>query len=219
MRILRLQQLAYSSLGCLALILGTASAGLAQSCPGFIDVPLTKNRLNQIAAINGIPFNQIGKAFENFALATIDPNAPIPSNTKRFPSTERGAATDGEFQNVIPDGIFPLTVKQPGAPDLIFNESVFYEAKALQPQSITPEYPVNPNDEDGDTGRYQILGFLDALRNSPAGQGGTGIPALIFLTTSGVTVDFETRAEAFSKGLPFGNQLHAKQLDLVRLFR
>lgn len=87
----------------------------------------------------------------------------------------------------------PLTVIQLGGPTTVQRDSVFYEAKALLPTVLVPESPVNPQ-----TGRgtYQILGFIDALSNSPAGRG-TGVPAIIFLTTSGVRVGFDVRAEAF----------------------
>lgn len=184
----RIQQLV-CAVGCFGAILGSASSARSQSCPGFVDTPLTKTRLNQIAAIQRIPFNRIGEAFENFALSTIAPNREIPKNTRRFPSDERGAATNGIFTNVIPDGVLPLTFQQLGAPAIVQPDSVFYEAKALQPTELIPEYPVNPQSgaEPVDSGRYQILGFLDALSNSPAGRG-AGIPAIIFLTTSGVTV-------------------------------
>jgi hypothetical protein len=45
----------------------------------------------------------VGKAYENFALATIRPGTPIPENTRRFFSSARKRETNGKLENVVPD--------------------------------------------------------------------------------------------------------------------
>lgn len=71
--------------------------------------------------------------------------------------------------------MLPLIIQNvPLAPHLIYNNSIFYEVKALSGGLLPPSY------ED-----YQILGFLDALSSSDAADVGR-ISAIICLTTTDV---------------------------------
>lgn len=183
-------------IACLTGVFGSACVVQAQSCPNFLDEPLTKARLNEIARSRGIINNRdIGLAFQDFALGTIRPSNPIRENTKRFPSEERSAATGGRFQNVVPDGVLTLVFRSPGQPDRPFPESVFYEVKAVG-GTLYSSSPFDPVTREG---TYQILGFLDALENSPSGVAGVGVPAILFLTTADTRISFIVKADAFFK--------------------
>lgn len=74
---------------------GLTFAAQAQFCADPSHTAATKDRLDQIAQSQGIPINQVGRAFQNFALATIRPATPIPENFRFFPSPARSAATGG----------------------------------------------------------------------------------------------------------------------------
>lgn len=178
-------------IGVITVINGTTVAAQAQSCGGRRQLPVTKAKLVQIASRVGIVDN-VELAFQNFALNTIRPGNPIPENTKPFYSGEREIATDGVHRFVEPDGVLPLTVQLiPFGPEQTYVESVFYEVKAVGPgEHLPPSYS-----------EYQILGFLDALDQSPAAQAGED-PAIIFLTTSDVMpLSFDTHLEANYKGI------------------
>ena len=116
------------------------------------------------------------------------------SRNRPFPSEERGAATEGEFQNVFPDGYGSLTRTPPsippGIPAKTFADSVLFEAKALTNRVLTLEYPFSPPDaEDPEERRkFQILGHLDAAANTAAAADTVSIPIVAFLTTADTTV-------------------------------
>ncbi|MEG3938769.1 hypothetical protein QT995_11480 [Microcoleus sp. S36b_A3] len=128
----------------------------------------------------------VGKAYENFALATIRPGTPIPENTRRFFSDARKRQTKDKYQNVVPDGVLPLVfVNFPAGPTETYANSVFYEVKALSGGLLPPSYS-----------DYQILGFIDALGDSSAKTAGR-IPAIIFLTSADIKqISNATVAEA-----------------------
>lgn len=134
---------------------------------------------------------EVGKAYENFALATIRPGTPIPGNLRLFPSPARAAATGGASRNVQPDGVLPLVfVNFPAGPTETYPDSVFYEVKALKGDLLPPSYQ-----------QYQILGFIDALSNSPAKTAGK-IPAIIFLTSAHIRqISNATVREATFRGV------------------
>lgn len=162
-------------IGVATAINGLTFAAQAQFCADPSHTAATKARLDQLANSQGIPINQVGRAFQNFALATIRPGTPIPENFTLFPSPARAAATGGAIGNVQPDGVLPLVfVNFPAGPTETYPDSVFYEAKALQGGLLPPSYQ-----------QYQILGFIDALSNSPAKTAGK-IPAIIFLTSADI---------------------------------
>jgi hypothetical protein len=128
----------------------------------------------------------VGKAYENFALATIRPGTPIPENTRRFFSDARKRETNNKYQNVVPDGVLPLVfVNFPAGPTETYANSVFYQVKALSGGLLPPSYS-----------DYQILGFIDALGDSPAKTAGR-IPAIIFITSADIRdISFATITEA-----------------------
>jgi hypothetical protein len=84
-----------------------ASPVRAQSCADALQLPVDKAQLNNIAA--DLNILDVEFAFEAFTLATIQ-GSPIPRNGTRFPSQAREVATDGEFRNVVPDGVLPLVI-------------------------------------------------------------------------------------------------------------
>lgn len=178
-------------IGVATAINGLTFAAQAQFCANPSHTAATKARLDQIAASQNIPITQVGRAFQNFALATIRPGTPIPENFRLFPSPARAAATGGAIQNVEPDGVLPLVfVNFPAGPTETYPDSVFYEAKALQGGLLPPSYQ-----------QYQILGFIDALSNSPAKTAGK-IPAIIFLTSADIRqISNATVAEASFRGV------------------
>lgn len=187
------------------------------SCPGLLSLPVTKPQLRGIARDAGITSSDPWREFEFFSLQSIsialnrsslgpDETGPIPplvfngtsTTGRRFPSEDRAVATNGLFQNVIPDGYGAIGVLRQGSAPQSFNDSIFYEAKALTNRVLTLNYPVPPNSsEEPDVGgRFQIAGFIDALDNSPASFNATATPVLYFLTTFDVRIDPEVRASA-----------------------
>lgn len=178
-------------IGVATAINGLTFAAQAQFCADPSHTAATKARLDQLANSQGIPINQVGRAFQNFALATIRPGTPIPENFRLFPSPARAAATGGAIQNVVPDGVLPLVfVNFPAGPTETYANSVFYEVKALSGGLLPPSYS-----------DYQILGFIDALGNSPAKTAGR-IPAIIFLTSADIKqISNATVAEASLRGV------------------
>ncbi|MGL5059448.1 MAG: hypothetical protein ACRC62_05650 [Microcoleus sp.] len=178
-------------IGVATAINGLTFAAQAQFCADPSHTAATKARLDQIANSQGIPINQVGLAFQNFALATIRPGTPIPENTERFFSQRRKDKTNGEFENVVPDGVLPLVfVNFPAGPTETYPKSVFYEVKALQGGLLPPSYQ-----------QHQILGFIDALTNSPAKTAGK-VPAIIFITSADIRqISNATLAEAFFNGV------------------
>lgn len=179
----------------------------AQSCAGFFQRPVNKERLNTIAAsvgiVNSSDISRVENAFEAFALGTISgiPLTPAvqPNKNpeKKFPSPARDVATNGKFKNVEPDGLLPLIVIR-GVDVRTYPNSVFYEVKAVSNTHLPPKY----NDA-------QILGFIDAARRSTdAGKAGQRpgelpeIPGVVFLTTSNVApLSEDTRAIAYAAGV------------------
>ncbi len=170
-----------NSLHRVSLLLGTlislfccSATAQAQSCASSGQTPLTKVRLEAISNSLGIPPTLVELRFESFALNTIQPAFAIPRNFKKFPSPERAMKVG--IPNVQPDGVLPLVVVGLSG-SMTYEESVFYEAKTARSTLLPPSYQ-----------RYQIRGFLDALQSSPAGVGGLGVPAIVFMTTSDVRV-------------------------------
>lgn len=178
-------------IGVATAINGLTFAAQAQFCADPSHTAATKARLDQIANSQGIPINKVGLAFQNFALATIRPGNPIPENTDPFRSDKRAAKTGNTIQNVEPDGVLPLVfVNFPAGPTETYPDSVFYEVKALQGGLLPPSYQ-----------QYQILGFIDALANSPAKTAGK-IPAIIFITSADIRqISNATITEAFFSGV------------------
>ncbi|MEG4325353.1 hypothetical protein QUB37_01345 [Microcoleus sp. AT3-A2] len=104
-------------LGVATVINGLTFAAQAQFCADPSHTPATKARLDQLADSQNIDIGEVGKAYENFALATIRPGTPIPENFRLFPSPARAAATGGASRNVQPDGVLPLVfVNFPAGP-------------------------------------------------------------------------------------------------------
>jgi hypothetical protein len=174
-----------------------ASPAYSQSCGDIFQLPVSKAQLNAIAANLGIVGeNAVEKAFEKFSLGTIQgvPLNPIPENRTPFPSIAREAATGGRFKNVVPDGVLPLIVVKSPIEIRQYQNSVFYEAKAVTNDSLPPSAGSDP---------YQILGFIDALRRStPAGQANDGVPAIVFMTTNDVVpLSWDTRLIAYGAGV------------------
>lgn len=89
----------------------------------------------------------------------------------------------------MPDGVLPLVVTRIGGGGT-YADSVFYEAKAVRSTFLPPSYS-----------KYQILGFIDALKNSDAKVAGE-IPAIIFMTTSDISrISLKTRFAATRDGV------------------
>ncbi|AFY89580.1 hypothetical protein [Chroococcidiopsis thermalis] len=176
-------------IGIATAINGVNFKAQAQFCAEPSQTALTKARLDEIAVDQGIPVGRAPIAFQNFALATIRPGTPIPENTDKFESPQRRDKTNGKLENVVPDGVLPLVIQNlPLGSPLTYDESVFYEVKALSGGLLPPSY------DD-----YQILGFLDALSRSDAADAGR-IPAIIFLTTADVKqISLRTTLEASTK--------------------
>jgi hypothetical protein len=146
---------------------------------------LSKDRLVQIATREPLNSSPLGTttelAFENFVLRTFRrppsgglPGGVIPRNTKRYPSPVRDSLTGGRFTNVVPDGVTPLVIRIFPVGGGTFNESVYYEVKAVSNTKLEPSYE-----------NSQIIGFLDALNGSDAKIRGEN-PAIVFITTSNV---------------------------------
>lgn len=179
-------------IGVATAINGLSFAAQAQFCADPSHTAATKARLDQIAQSQNIDMGDVGKAYENFALATIRPGTPIPENTRRFFSQRRKHETNRELENVVPDGVLPLVfVNFPAGPTETYADSVFYEVKALKGGLLPPSYS-----------KYQILGFIDALgSNSPAKTAGK-IPAIIFITSADIKqISNATVAEASLRGV------------------
>ncbi|MEG4866413.1 MULTISPECIES: hypothetical protein [unclassified Microcoleus] len=178
-------------IGVATAINGLTFAAQAQFCADPSHRAATKARLDQIADSQGIEMGDVGKAYENFALATIRLGTPIPENTRRFFSDARKRQTKDKYQNVVPDGVLPLVfVNFPAGPTETYPDSVFYEVKALSGGLLPPSYS-----------DYQILGFIDALGDSSAKTAGR-IPAIIFLTSADIKqISNATVAEAIFRGV------------------
>lgn len=137
------------------------------------ETPLTAARLQQIAARTPLSTPSAAIAFERFALRTIRPGNPIRPNSISFNSPARDAVED--IPNVVPDGAIALNVIViPNPFPRTYENSVFYEAKAVANTKLPPSYE-----------NSQILGLLDALGGSDAAIAGEN-PAIIFMTTSNV---------------------------------
>jgi hypothetical protein len=115
------------------------------------------------------------------------------SSLINFPSPERARLTNPSIRNVAPDGYATLSlVRNRLATD--YAESIFLDAKAYSGRAIRLTdpyisggfYQSSGDPEEPTPGSsYQTLGFLDALRNSPARRARIGaIPSMMFLTTS-----------------------------------
>ncbi|MBW4622509.1 MAG: translationally-controlled tumor protein [Cyanosarcina radialis HA8281-LM2] len=175
------------------------SAYAAPQCAASNQIPLSKARLDVLAVQknavdpNLIPteFNKkVGKAFQDFALGTIDPNRVIPENTIRYYSKLRDENTNGKKKNVAPDAVVPLIYK-----DILtgqekeYPEGVFYEVKAL---GAATKVSITPRSDE-----WQIGGEVQVLSDSDAAKmWGNGVPALIFLTTSDVKISPKLRIQA-----------------------
>ncbi len=178
-----------------ALFLGIAAASVgfplisqAQTCVSSAQTPLTKARLDAIGAAQGIASAQIPLRFEDFARNTIRPGQPIPKNNNKYPSPERQARVG--IANVVPDGVLPLVVIAPPSPPARYEESVFYEVKAVKNTYLPPSYE-----------QHQIRGFLDALSRSNAARA-EEVPAIIFLTTADINkISARTSFIATTKGV------------------
>jgi hypothetical protein len=176
-------------IGVAATVAMTPFTAQAQTCANSNQTPLTKSRLDQIATNQGIPLSQVGIRFERFALNTIRPNNPIPSNRRLFPSPLRQVRAG--IGNVQPDGVVPLPVVT-GFPLFFrtFADAIFYESKAVRGTLLPPSYE-----------QYQILGFLDVLGRNPARTAGEN-PAIVFMTTSDVLrISRKTVTEATSRNI------------------
>lgn len=66
--------------GVAATVTTTSFTAQAQTCADPSQTPLTKSRLDQIAANQGISLSKVGVKFEEFALRTIRPGNPVPQN-------------------------------------------------------------------------------------------------------------------------------------------
>jgi hypothetical protein len=169
-------------------------------CAASNQRPLTKARLEVLAIEHnavkpGLPPSefekQVGRAFQNFALGTIDPaRGIIPENTTPYYSPLREEKTKNKYRNVIPDGVVELTYVDltTGVTKLI-PEGVFYEVKAVSGKNSS----LAPGTEE-----WQIGGIVDALSESDAAKtSGAAVPAVIFLTTSDVRIGNKLRLQAF----------------------
>ncbi|MCG6135994.1 MAG: hypothetical protein MET45_15285 [Nostoc sp. LLA-1] len=92
----------------------------AQTCANSSQTPLTKSRLDQIAASQGILLSQVGLKFERFALNTIRPNNPVPKNGTKFKSDLREDIA--KILHVQPDGVVPLPIVTTFPPFLRSNQ-------------------------------------------------------------------------------------------------
>ncbi|MCY6494609.1 PEP-CTERM sorting domain-containing protein [Leptolyngbya sp. GGD] len=165
-----------------------------------------KDELEQRAIDSGLPKSDTSNAFERFSIRD---SLKVPYNTgptaRSFYSPAKAiinaAKGSPKRTSVIPDGIATLQVR----PYVIVNgvtifttpiplefpESAFFDAKA----------------SDGElklTGDYQLLGFVDALRLSPAGlqhfvNPVAPIPRLYLATTAGAKV--QQRLVDFASGM------------------
>jgi hypothetical protein len=127
----------------------------------------------------------------------------------------------GRYSNVVPDAVEPLIfleLNQATGQKFVttYVDSIFYEAKALRPLALTSSYPVKPDvlEDEPELGSFQIGGYLDALRYSPAGRAfkvapvGSGpVPRLILLTTAGVTVSPSLRRDASANGVAISQSI------------
>jgi len=95
-------------IGVVATVALVPFAARSQTCAAPNQTPLTKSRLDQIAASQGIPLTQIGLKFDAFTRSTLIPGNPIPQNNKDFPSPLRDAKVG--IANVRPDGVVSLVV-------------------------------------------------------------------------------------------------------------
>jgi hypothetical protein len=132
----------------------------------------------------------------------------------------------GRYSNVVPDAVEPLIfieLNQSTGQKLVttYADSIFYEAKALRSLELNSSYPVKPDvlEDEPELGSFQIGGYLDALRYSPAGRAfkiapvGSGpVPRLVLLTTAGVTVSSRLRQEASANGVAISQSIMCRDL-------
>jgi hypothetical protein len=132
----------------------------------------------------------------------------------------------GRYSNVVPDAVEPLIfleLNQSTGQKIVttYPDSIFYEAKALRPLELTSAYPVKPDvlEDDPELGTFQIGGYLDALRYSPAGRvfklapvGSGPVPRLVLLTTAGVTVSSRLRQDASNNGVAISQSIMCRDL-------
>jgi hypothetical protein len=138
--------------------------------------------------LKGIQYNRaVGLAFQEAVLENLPGPKQLPSNTKRFSTTER--AKKWGIRSVIPDGVAGASEGSPSSlPPFITThpESTFIEVKALN-GVLNLDY-----------GRGQIVGMLDALSQSPAASS-TGprraYPSLYLIITedTALSTDIELR--------------------------
>jgi hypothetical protein len=128
---------------------------------------------------------------------------PLPENFFTFASQERQNQTGGARQGVRPDAV--RAVIGPPIPfGTQYPNSSFFEVKALKQGSVTMA-----------TSQSQILGMLDVLENSAAGQSPSHppFPVLSLITTANTQVGQDVTADASARGIAIW---HARPFIVLR---
>lgn len=148
--------------------------------------PLTTQGLRQIAVNEGVSpempnFNRIvGAAFEEVGLASFG----LTKNTQAFQTP--GRAARGGLPTTIPDGVRNVTVYDSRTRrSETFRNSSFFEVKAVN-GILNLSYE-----------KYQILGIMEAARNSP----GAGRANVTFITTVNTIIGADVIAYASRHGI------------------
>jgi hypothetical protein len=199
--------------------ISVATPAHAQACSAFYDTPIDKTQLYALGSKARIPKNKLWLAFENFAISSATTQQ---SNKRQFSSPLRSTMSGGRYSNVVPDAVASLIFLElnPATGQKIvrtYADSIFYEAKALRPLVLNSSYPVSPDvlEDEPELGTFQIGGYLDALRYSPAGRAFKAsvsgpVPRLVLLTTSGVTVSARLRQDATANGVAISQAIMCK---------
>ena len=177
------------SISCIALSQEAAIAGRCDSRPNSTEV--SKSRLQSIGSSGVLRETTLELGFQRFSLDT-RPLVSTPNNNRLFRSTQREAKTQnyasGPIKHVQPDGVGSylfVTAGAAGNPPstTTYEDSSFYEAKAVQRTYLPPSYS-----------QHQVTGLIDALRNETSAGKANKVPPILFMTTSDVpNVSVSTR--------------------------
>ncbi len=167
--------------------------------------PLTSARWKEYARNSGYFNNMSYSAFiklsgEWFSELVVQNNplpvGPMAPNKRKFRSPAREAMTGGKFKNVVPDGVrnikYPIKTFWGFGKWGRYYDSHFFEGKAYNGTLHLS------------SGKYQILGLIDAAARSQAGHS-SGIfklpPIITFITTSDTKIGADVITEASRRGV------------------
>ncbi|OXE95231.1 RHS repeat-associated core domain-containing protein, partial [Flavobacterium johnsoniae UW101] len=134
--------------------------------------PFSTGDLFALASSHGVTDKmKAGQAFERATLDYLN----LPSNEKKFGSSDRKIKTEGQYSNVIPDAVSDISVFS------LFGEAINKDSHFHEVKAVTGWL----NLESGSS-PYQMLGLIDASANST--EGGVHGRSIVTLYTTSNTL-------------------------------